>query len=189
MDARHIVNKRNYLALRNLPKQKQKTNARVLVLCCIDFRFVDDITRYMNDNGYWNDYDLFTLAGASLGYNVELLPTSNQTHNHERPWTKTFDQTVELAIKLHNIERIIVIDHFDCQAYKTYYGLPQEPKSDTISYHMNNLKRCIMTLQRRFPRNNLGIDITFEALICDVDSTMQRIVIDRYEPPFEPQLT
>jgi hypothetical protein len=40
----------------------------------MDFRLIDDMVHFMNNLGYNNNYDQFTLAGASLGFTQEKYP-------------------------------------------------------------------------------------------------------------------
>jgi hypothetical protein len=37
----------------------------------MDFRLCDDIVKFMNEQGFNNNYDQFVLAGASLGFSQE----------------------------------------------------------------------------------------------------------------------
>jgi len=77
--------------------------AEVLLLTCLDFRFFLEISEIMKDI----KYDHVVLAGASLG-----------AVWHEKPkWHETFFDHVGLAIRLHQVERVIVLDHRNCGAY------------------------------------------------------------------------
>ncbi len=75
-----------------------------MVLSCMDFRLLDDIVHFMNDQGYNNNYDQFILAGASLGYNQETYPH----------WPALWKEHLGLALKLHKVNEIICIDHDKC---------------------------------------------------------------------------
>jgi len=58
-------------------------------------------------------YDQFILAGAALGAETDKFPA----------WGTTFWEHVQVAIDLHGIKKIIVMDHRDCGAYKAILGL------------------------------------------------------------------
>ena len=58
-------------------------------------------------------YDQFILAGASLGAENDKYPA----------WGKTFWEHVQVAIDLHGIRKIIVMDHRDCGVYKEILGI------------------------------------------------------------------
>jgi len=55
-----------------------------------------------------NNYDHVVLAGASLGAVSYKFPG----------WDATFWEHLDVAIKLHHIRKVIVLDHRDCGAYK-----------------------------------------------------------------------
>src|SRR5579872_1549189 len=93
-----------------------KHQAKVLLLSCIDFRFIDKISRFMDESGYRGDYDYFILAGASLGVNQQEFPE----------WSPTWWEHVDLALSLHSIQKIIVFGHEDCGAFRLIY-----PDADT----------------------------------------------------------
>lgn len=86
--------------------------AKALMLSCMDYRLVDDTVKFMADQGLNDEYDHVVLAGASLGVVSETF----------KAWHDTFWQHLDVAIKLHGIEEVIVIDHRDCGAYKLALG-------------------------------------------------------------------
>jgi hypothetical protein len=86
--------------------------AQALVLNCMDFRLVDEGVQYFNARGLRNNYDQVILAGASIGALGKLGPE----------WAATFWKHVDTAIALHKIEKLIVLDHRDCGAYKIVFG-------------------------------------------------------------------
>lgn len=91
--------------------------ANSLVLSCIDYRFISETIQHLYGINEANDFDYFVLAGASLGYNESV--------NHVEgtgPWAATYEEHIGLAIQLHNITEIIVIDHMDCGYYKAIYN-------------------------------------------------------------------
>ena len=126
--------------------------AKALVLTCIDPRFISVITNHLNkEKDLHQDYDLFTLAGAELG----VLEKSN--------WEETFYDTIDLAIKLHKIKKIICISHEDCGMYKSVYnkqndtnlGLHQE-NQQKLKMHLNNkyeelsVENYVLTIDKKF---------------------------------------
>jgi len=78
----------------------------------MDFRLMDDIDRYMSSRDLREKYDHVVLAGASLGALTTKYPA----------WNKTFWQHLDIAIKLHHIHKVMVMDHRDCGAYKVILG-------------------------------------------------------------------
>src|SRR5205814_2617541 len=91
-----------------------------LLLNCIDYRLTGATTRYMSAHGMAGKYDQVVLAGAALGAKTDKFPA----------WGTTFWDHVQVALDLHHIHRIVVIDHRDCGAYKVILGkdLKDHPK-------------------------------------------------------------
>lgn len=84
-----------------------------LLLSCMDFRLMDDVERYMSGPlALRNNYDHVVLAGASLGAVTDRYPA----------WNETFWGHLDVAIQLHGIRRVIVMDHRDCGAYRVILG-------------------------------------------------------------------
>jgi carbonic anhydrase len=83
---------------------------RVMLLSCMDLRLLDNIVSFMNYENLTNRYDQFILAGASLG--IEIDPS----------WEKAFFSHLELAIKLHNITDVYILEHRNCGAYHQHLG-------------------------------------------------------------------
>ena len=93
-----------------LPALAEGTDA--LLLNCIDYRLVGDVTRYMDGRGMTDRYDQVALAGASLGIASDKFPA----------WAETFWQHLDIAIQLHHVHQVIALDHRDCGAYKVALG-------------------------------------------------------------------
>jgi carbonic anhydrase len=118
-------------------------NAKSILLTCIDFRFIDDIVAQMNKLGYLNNYDEFVLAGASLGYNG--IPGYNN-------WAQVFNDHINLALSLHHIKEIIIIDHMDCGAYKKVYSPSDLEGPNEKEKHVLNLHVTVETLSKLYPQ-------------------------------------
>jgi carbonic anhydrase len=94
------------------PRAQASGKAKALMLSCMDYRLVDDLVKFMEAEGLRDEYDHVVLAGASLGAVSDKF----------KDWHDTFWQHLDVAIKLHHIEEVIVIDHRDCGAYKLALG-------------------------------------------------------------------
>ncbi len=57
-------------------------------------------------------YDHVVLAGASLGALTDK----------QKAWGETFWGHLGVAMDLHHIHKVIVLDHRDCGAYKVFLG-------------------------------------------------------------------
>src|SRR6185436_4802883 len=83
-----------------------------LLLSCMDYRLTEATERYMSGRGMRGKYDHVILAGASLGAVTDKFPD----------WGRTFFEHLDVAIQLHQIHQVMVMDHRDCGAYKTILG-------------------------------------------------------------------
>lgn len=86
--------------------------ADALLLSCMDYRLIDDLVPFMNGLGLNNKYDHVILAGASLAVVDPALES----------WQAVFWQHLDIAIDLHGIHQVVVVDHRDCGAYRLVLG-------------------------------------------------------------------
>jgi hypothetical protein len=124
-----------------------------LLLTCMDFRLVDDTARYMASRGLTDKYDHIILAGAALGALTDKFPA----------WNQTFWDHVGVAIDLHKIHKVLVLDHRDCGAYKVILGedFAKEPTKET-AIHATQLKRLGKMIQEKYPA--LEVELLLMAL-------------------------
>jgi carbonic anhydrase len=83
-----------------------------MVVSCIDPRFQELVTKYTAAQGLTGKFSQFTVAGAAIG---AVAPAF-------KDWHKTFWDNLAATIQLHNIKKVIAIDHRDCGAAKIAYG-------------------------------------------------------------------
>lgn len=93
----------------------------VLLLSCMDARLIDELEAMMGRDNLDNRYDHVVLAGASLGALQTVYPG----------WRTTFFEHLALAIGLHNVKDIYIVEHRNCGAYreflkKDYGDTPQD---------------------------------------------------------------
>lgn len=126
----------------------------------MDFRLVDHTARYMVSRGLKNKYDHVILAGAALGALTEKFPA----------WNQTFWDHVGVAVDLHKIHKVVVLDHRDCGAYRVILGedLAQEPAKET-AMHATQLKRLGKVIQEKYP----GLEV--ELLLMALDGKVEAI--------------
>lgn len=141
------------------PVQQQGPGAAsALVLACIDPRFTASLAWYLTHHKeIINDYDLFALAGASLG----VLQTTYGS------WQTTFVDHVKLALQLHNIKEIWAFDHLDCGMYKATLNLKDDMDNEI---HIEKLQELKVFLAREFP------ELGFKGFIIDVRGNIQKVV-------------
>ena len=144
-------------AVPSLPARAGKTEA--LLLSCMDFRLMNEVEQYMSSRGLRDNYDHLILAGASLGALTDKYPA----------WNKTFWEHLDIAIKLHAITTLIVMDHRDCGAYKVLLGedFAQQPQKET-QVHADHLRKLQAAIKKKYPQ--MKVELTLMALDGKVES-------------------
>lgn len=135
-------------------------HADALLLTCMDYRLLDDTERYMTGRGLRDKYDQVVLAGASLG------AVTDKYH----AWNQTFWDHLSLAIQLHGIHRVIVLDHRDCGAYKLILGegCCDTRAGETLA-HKKQLELLRAGINKSFPQ------LEVELLLMDLDGKVEKI--------------
>ena len=83
-----------------------------MVLGCIDPRLQEPVRKYTASKHLTNKYSQFIVAGAAIGVVAPAF----------KDWHKTFWDNLGASVQLHNIKKVIAIDHRDCGAAKIAYG-------------------------------------------------------------------
>jgi len=131
-----------------------------LLLNCIDYRLTGATTRYMTKRKMDGKYDQFILAGAALGAKNDKFPA----------WGTTFWEHVQVAIDLHGIRKIIVMDHRDCGAYKAILGLDLAAKpKEEFEAHATQMRSLRADIATRHPK------LTVELLLMALDGKVETV--------------
>ena len=143
-----------------LPEARAAGGTDALLLSCMDYRLIADIQRYMSGRGMRDKYDHVILAGASLGAITDKYPA----------WNKTFWEHLDIAIKLHNIHSVIVMDHRDCGAYKVILGA-EHAKTPNVekNTHAAQLKKLKGMISEKYPK------LKIEMLLMALDGKVETI--------------
>ncbi len=83
-----------------------------MLLTCIDPRMVTPVYAWMESRKLQGQYSQFAIAGAAVGVVAPAFAT----------WQAAFWDNLAASIQLHNITRVIVVDHRDCGAAAIAYG-------------------------------------------------------------------
>ena len=110
-----------------------------MVLSCMDPRFQSSVNKFLKSKKLIDKYSAFTIAGSAVGV----------THGKFKQWHKTFTDNLGASIKLHKINRLIVINHEDCGAIKIAEG---NNGFDEFKVHKNSFKKLKVTISKRFPK-------------------------------------
>jgi carbonic anhydrase len=132
--------------------------ADALLLSCIDYRLPGKIARYMEGRGLAANYDHVILAGASLG-------ATNTVYPH---WGKSFWDHLDLAIKLHSIRRVIILDHRECGSYRVIFGTNLSGDEEKAQ-HARELHRLAREIQAAYPQ------ISVETLLMALDGSVETV--------------
>lgn len=130
-----------------------------LLLNCIDYRLTGATTQYMAGRQMAGKYDQIVLAGAALGAKNDKFPD----------WGKTFWDHVQVAIDLHHIQKVVIIDHRDCGAYRVILGkdLAANPKEE-LEVHATQMRSLKADIAKKFP--NLQVEMLLMALDGKVET-------------------
>ncbi len=149
------------LLLTAQPAKAGTHKAKALVLSCIDFRFLESEFSFLSLQHLDHQYDWMALAGASLA-----LTGFPHTAEADAFW----DQ-LDLSRQLHQIEKVIILDHQDCGAYasKIDPDLSQDPVREQ-QVHADYLNRAYWQIQKRHPE--LAVELYFVNLNAEVQSIL-----------------
>jgi hypothetical protein len=133
-----------------------KKGAHTFVLSCIDPRFTEFLAHYLiNHQEVKDDYDYFTLAGASLGA------------NHDSNWKKLLCQHIDIALKLHKITEFWAFDHMDCGMYKVQYKIK---KDEDPNPHIDELNDLHTFIRSKYPQ------LDFRGFIMDKKGGIHQVI-------------
>lgn len=83
-----------------------------MLVTCIDPRFPQQSLNYMKNRKLTGKYSQFTFAGASIGVVAPAFKT----------WAPAFWDNLGASMQLHQITKVIAMNHRDCGAAKIAYG-------------------------------------------------------------------
>ena len=112
-----------------------------MVLSCMDPRFQPKVYKYLKGKKLTGKYSSFTIAGAGIGV----------THKKFKKWHSTFIDNLSTSIKLHKINKLIVINHKDCGAAKIVNGKKKFSSIIENKIHKDSFKVIKKTLNKKFP--------------------------------------
>ena len=107
-------------------KASSPAKYEAMLLSCIDPRFQEPVSDSKAQQGLTGKYSAFKIAGASIGVVAPAF----------KDWHETFWQNLGASVQLHNINRVIVINHRDCGAAKIAYGeaAVSTPEAETATH-------------------------------------------------------
>ena len=126
-----------------------KSNYKAMVLSCMDPRFQPIVYNYLKKKNLNGKYSSFTIAGAAIGVTATKF----------KKWHKTFWDNIDTSIKLHNIKKLIVINHRDCGAAKIINGKKEFSKINETKIHKNSFQKIKKIFKKKYPKLNIELNI------------------------------
>ena len=121
-----------------------------MLLTCIDPRFPQPTIDYMKSRDMIGKYSQFSIAGAAIGVVAPAF----------KAWHKTFWDNLAASIKLHNVPKVIVLDHRDCGAATIAYGAARVANREVETHtHKVALLKFRRLVAKRHPslKTELGL--------------------------------
>jgi len=120
-----------------------------MVLSCMDPRFQTKVSKYLKSKKLTGKYSSFTIAGAAIGV----------THKKFRKWHSTFIDNLSTSIKLHKINKLIVINYRDCGASKIINGKKKFNSTIENKIHKESFEKIKKILIKKFPNLKVNFKI------------------------------
>ncbi len=109
-----------------------------LIIHCIDFRLGIPIKKFMEEERLLGDCDIFSAAG---GVKSLLSPKNDSDRDF------ILDQ-INVAINLHGVNEIILLNHTDCGAYKENIEFSSFEKE--CKFHEDEMKRAKAIILKKY---------------------------------------
>ena len=122
---------------------------KAMVLSCIDPRFQPKVYKYLKNKNLTGKYSSFTIAGAAIGVTAKKF----------KKWHTTFFDNLSTSIKLHKIDRLIVINHKDCGAAKIINGKNKFTSAVENKIHRDSFKKIKKVLTKKYPSLKVNFKI------------------------------
>ena len=126
-----------------------KSNYKAMVLSCIDPRFQPIVYNYLKKKKLMGKYSSFTIAGSALGV----------TANRFKKWHKVFWENFDTSVKLHNIKKLIVINHRDCGAAKIINGKKEFSLINETKVHKTAFQKLKKIFKKKYPKLSIELKI------------------------------
>ena len=122
-------------------KTKPAIQCDALVVHCMDYRLQKFLQPWITVRFGYDNFDIISLAGSVHDYEMVL-------------------KYVELAVRIHGIKTVCLINHEDCRAYG---------RDGTYKRHRHDLLDTSTKLHALFP------DLNVEAFFLHLDGTFETI--------------
>ena len=126
-----------------------KSNYKAMVLSCIDPRFQPIVYNYLKKKKLMGKYSAFTIAGSAVGV----------TANRFKKWHKVFWENFDTSVKLHKINKLIVINHRDCGAAKIINGKKEFSTINETKVHKTSFQKLKKIFKKKYPKFKIELKL------------------------------
>ena len=120
-----------------------------MVLSCMDPRFQPIVFNYLKKKKLSGKYSAFTIAGSAIGV----------TANKFKKWHKVFWDNFKTSVELHNIKKLIVINHRDCGAAKIVIGKKESSKINETRVHKHSFQKIRKIFKKKYPKLKIELKL------------------------------
>ena len=140
-------------------KPTTRLRASTLLLTCIDYRMVKFMHSYMLLRGLEDDYSHVALGGGAVAVTTDQYPH----------WGASFWDHLAIAIRVHHITNVIVLDHRNCAAHRMILGNDTEKTRDAeTNSHQKQLQKTKQAILAKYPH------LQVELLLMDLDGHVEK---------------
>ena len=136
-----------------------KKKYEAMVLSCIDPRFQPIVFNYLKKKKLIGKYSAFTIAGSAIGV----------TANEFIKWHKVFWENLDTSIKLHNIKKLIVINHLDCGVAKILNGKKFFNELNEAQLHKISFIKIKKLFKKKYPK------LKIETVLISLNKKVEKI--------------
>jgi len=122
---------------------------KAMVLSCMDPRFQPIVYNYLKKKKLIGKYSAFTIAGSAIGVTASKF----------KKWHKVFWENFDTSIKLHNIKKLIVINHRDCGAAKIINGKKDFSSINETKVHKNSFQKIKKIFKKKYPKLKIELKL------------------------------
>ena len=133
---------------------QKKKKFEAMVVSCIDPRFQKPVFRYATERGLTGQYSKFTVAGAAIGVVAPAF----------KDWRKAYWDNLAASIQLHNVPKVIAIDHRDCGAAKIAYG---EAKVANPQIETQTNKTALLEFRKEVTKRHPKLQVELHLMALD----------------------
>ena len=126
-----------------------KKKYQAMVLSCMDPRFQPIVYNYLKKKRLNGKYSAFTIAGSAIGV----------TANKFKKWQKSFWDNFDTSLKLHDIKKLIVINHRDCGAAKIINRKKKFSRINESKIHKNSFQKIKKIFKKKYPKLKIELKL------------------------------